>query len=144
LLQICATLHRLYADRLHLELAFETADRCLQHQDPISGAFESPGEADGLCSYTALMAIGLADAWLVARLAEDRRRTRRYAQAWSAAIEFSRALIVRAIDAPMLKEPSRSIGGVRAAQASAMMTTDAASHLIFALTKGLYAMRARA
>jgi hypothetical protein len=132
---------RTMRDRAKVEATLERADALVEQQDPNTGAFTSDKEADGLPSRTAYLATRIADAWTMALACGQRRRARRYQRSWTAAIGWARQLILRSVDAPMLREAVLSVGGVRVSKANALITIDAAGHLIVALTKGLEAMK---
>jgi AMMECR1 domain-containing protein len=131
-------------NRAEVERAFKAADAWVDKQDPSTGSYAAEKEADGLSSRTGCVAIGVAEAWSLAQACGQRRRAQRYARSWSAAMGFARQLIVREVDAPMLREPTLSVGGVRVSKANALISIDAVGDLIVAMIRGLEARRVQA
>jgi AMMECR1 domain-containing protein len=136
LLQYYGALYMLNGDSSEAETAFEIADWCTSHQDATSGAFVSSKEASTAVS-TALVAAGMADAWRLASMCGEARRASRYRGSWLRAIGFARQLIIRPVDAPMLKSPALAIGGVRSTLTDSLIRMDSVSHLTIAVCKGL-------
>jgi AMMECR1 domain-containing protein len=100
--------------------------------------------ADTPTSRLALIAGGLAEAWLLALAHDDWKRAMRYRDSWHSAIRSVRQLIIRSVDAPMLKHPLLSVGGVRSSPTDSMVRIDSVSHLMAAMSKGLQAISQQA
>jgi len=100
--------------------------------------------ADTPTSRLALAAAELAEAWRLALAHDDGKRAMHYRDSWHSAIRSVRQLIIRSVDAPMLKHPLLSVGGVRSSPTDSMVRIDSVSHLMAAVSKGLQLMSQQA
>jgi hypothetical protein len=135
--QACAELHGITGDEQFAETAFEVADWCIDHQVAATGAFLTDLAPGGPTFHTAFVAEGMADAWRLALGRGDKERAERYERSWHAAMRFARQLVIRPVDAPYLRRPSESIGGVRQGPTNSFVRIDFVGHLMAAITKGL-------
>ena len=116
---------------------YELADWALEYQLDKNGAFLVDYTPDGPGFQTACVLGALADAWSVACRAGQRERERKYRDAWERGVGFIDRLIIRKDDTFAMREPSKSLGGVRQSLTGSTVRIDYVAHTLLALVKGL-------
>jgi len=139
--QAWAAVYTLMSHPDYAGFVFEMADWAMDWQIESSGAFLTDLRPSEPSVLTAFLAEGIAAAWALALDLGDKARARRYDQSWQEAMRFMNELIIRPEDAFCVREPGRSIGGVRGAPNSSEVRIDNVSHTLIALIKGALNMR---
>jgi orotate phosphoribosyltransferase/AMMECR1 domain-containing protein len=132
-----AAVYRLTETQPIASFVYELIDWACEHQLRKNGAFLVDYDPEGPDFRSACVLEALADAWLVADSRAERRRARRYQLAWTRGFDFVERLIIRDADTFAMRDPSRSIGGVRESLVSSITRIDYAAHTLLALAKGL-------
>ena len=139
-----AALYALTGDPVSLPFVYEMADWALKHQLRTNGAFLVDYALDGPGFHTACVLEGIADAWYLAHSQSDEPRMMRYEESWRRGVKFLEQLICQPDDTFAMPEPAKCIGGVRAGLTTSYFRIDFAAHLLSALSKGIFVLRAKA
>jgi len=134
-----AALHALTGAKSMETFVYELADWALEYQLDKDGAFlmdyaPRPG------FLTACVMEALADACSTARRCGQKEREDRYRLAWERGLKFMDRLIIREDDTFAMREPSKSLGGVRESLTSSTVRIDYVAHTLMALVKGVSAL----
>jgi orotate phosphoribosyltransferase len=126
-----------------VDFVFEMADWAIHSQLDSNGAFLTDLALVEPGFHTAYVAEGIAAAWRQALCRGHRKRADHYAGSWMRSMQFMDTLVLRPTDCPLLPNPAKALGGVRASAIDARLRVDYAAHHLRALVRGMMLMECR-
>jgi orotate phosphoribosyltransferase/AMMECR1 domain-containing protein len=134
-MQAWTTHYEINSKEKYADFVFEIADWVITYQ-LASGEFLVDYAKSGPGFHTGCVLEGIADAWKLAIMKDDKIRIKKYKSAWQKGVHFMNNLVIYETDTYFMPPDNKAIGGVRESLTSACLRIDFSGHYLLALVNG--------